>query len=69
MRETWYTDITVKANVGTTRRLEIFGTVNNLFDRAPPDIPGGSFQLDYPTNASLYDVVGRTITAGVRFKL
>ncbi len=69
VRETWYTDITVKANVGTTRRLEIFGTVNNLFDRAPPDIPGGSFQLDYPTNASLYDVVGRTITAGVRFKL
>lgn len=69
VRETWYTDITVKANVGTDRKLEVFGTVNNLFDRAPPDIPGGSFQLDYPTNAGLYDVVGRMITVGARFKL
>ena len=69
VRAAWYTDITVKADVGTGRRLEVFGTVNNLLNKAPPVIPSGSFQLDYPTNAALYDVIGRAITIGARFKL
>lgn len=64
----WYTDLTVKANIGDRRRIEVFGTINNVFNRYPPIIPLGSFQLDYPTNASLYDVAGRTITGGARFR-
>jgi iron complex outermembrane recepter protein len=46
------------------QRVELFGVVNNLFDKDPPnDIPS-SFG---PTNNVLYDVVGRYYRAGVRF--
>lgn len=64
----WYTDATIKFDVGGKHGIQLFGTVNNLFDRAPPAIPYGSFQSGFPTNASIYDVLGRTITAGARFK-
>jgi len=48
---------------GTTR-IELFGVVNNLFDKDPPnDIPS-SFG---PTNNVLYDVVGRYFRVGARF--
>jgi iron complex outermembrane recepter protein len=43
--------------------VELFGVVNNLFDKDPPnDIPS-SFG---PTNNVLYDVVGRSFKVGVR---
>ena len=68
IRAAWYTDVTLKIDVGTDRRMQLFGTVNNLFNEHPPIIPSGAFQYDYPTNASLYDVAGRTITVGARMK-
>ncbi|WP_160738138.1 TonB-dependent receptor domain-containing protein [Altericroceibacterium indicum] len=47
------------------RNLQLFGVINNLFDKDPPvDLPS-SFG---PTNNVLYDVVGRTYKVGVRFK-
>lgn len=46
------------------RRVEIFGVVNNLFDKDPPNNLPSSFG---PTNNVLYDVVGRYYRAGVRF--
>jgi outer membrane receptor for ferrienterochelin and colicin len=47
------------------REVEVFGVVNNLFDKDPPvDIPS-SFG---PTNNVLYDVVGRTYKVGVRVR-
>lgn len=67
--DAWYTDVTVKFDVGKERKLQFFATVNNLFNEYPPIIPSGAFQLVYPTNAALYDVAGRTITVGARFKL
>jgi outer membrane receptor protein involved in Fe transport len=42
--------------------LQLFGVVNNLFDRDPPPFAGNN-----PTNASLYDLIGRTYKLGVRF--
>ncbi|MEH3108210.1 MAG: TonB-dependent receptor [Sphingomonas fennica] len=49
-----------------TRRVELYGAINNLFDRDPPnDIPS-SFG---PTNNVLYDVLGRTFRIGVRFAI
>jgi iron complex outermembrane receptor protein len=46
------------------RKVEIYGAINNLFDRDPPvDIPS-SFG---PTNNVLYDVLGRTYRVGARF--
>jgi outer membrane receptor protein involved in Fe transport len=46
------------------QRVELFGVVNNLFDKDPPnDIPS-SFG---PTNPVLYDVLGRSYRGGIRF--
>jgi iron complex outermembrane recepter protein len=45
------------------QKVEVFGVINNLLDRDPPnDIPS-SFG---PTNNVLYDVVGRSYRMGVR---
>jgi iron complex outermembrane recepter protein len=46
------------------RRVELYGAVNNLFDRDPPRYLPSSFG---PTNNVLYDVIGRTYRMGVRF--
>ncbi len=46
---------------------EVYGTINNLFDSAPP--AAGSFSIDgvVPTNKTLFDVIGRDFSLGVRF--
>lgn len=46
------------------RKMQLFGVVNNLFDRDPPNDLPSSFGV---TNPVLYDVVGRSFKAGVRF--
>ncbi|KRA84516.1 TonB-dependent receptor plug domain-containing protein [Altererythrobacter sp. Root672] len=45
------------------RHVELFGVVNNLFDKDPPNNLPSSFG---PTNNVLYDVVGRSYKFGVR---
>lgn len=50
--------------------LDFFAGMRNAFDRAPPRIPGAeaggaNFELGY--QAGVYDVIGRTFYAGVRF--
>ncbi|HEY8538715.1 MAG TPA: TonB-dependent receptor [Steroidobacteraceae bacterium] len=60
-----YTDLTLRyrfERAGT----EAFLTVNNLFDRDPPLIPGSTPGVNLPTIISVYDTVGRAFTAGVR---
>ncbi len=48
---------------------EAYFTVTNLFDRDPPLIPGGGQPgQPYPTNTLVYDIFGRTYTAGIRFR-
>lgn len=47
------------------QRVEVFGVVNNLFDKDPPNMlpaSGGS------TNPVLYDVLGRSYKVGLRFQ-
>jgi outer membrane receptor protein involved in Fe transport len=46
------------------RRAELFGVVNNLLNRDPPNNIPSSFG---PTNNVLYDVIGRYYRAGARF--
>jgi len=46
----------------------VFFTVNNLFDKQPPIIPGIVPGVNIPTVISLYDTVGRAFTVGVRAK-
>lgn len=46
------------------RKVSLFGAVSNLLDQDPPITGTGGFA----TVRSLYDVVGRTYTLGVRFR-
>jgi iron complex outermembrane receptor protein len=64
----WYTDLSVRYDLHPGgRRVQLFGTINNLFDKQPPLIPGTVPGVNLPTNMSLYDVVGRAFTVGARF--
>lgn len=67
----WYFNATgnVRIDVGETR-MELFLNINNLFNRKPPVVPRASEPgLTYPTSQNYYDVIGRYMTAGVRFRL
>ena len=50
---------------------EIFGNVTNLFDADPPVTPTYSAFLGYSSqyNSSLYDVLGRRYTVGIRVRM
>jgi len=47
----------------TTTSVEVFGSINNLFDRDPPPAPGGN---GYPTNPVYFDTYGAAWKLGVR---
>jgi outer membrane receptor protein involved in Fe transport len=65
----WYTDLSLRYTIPhASGNVEIFGNVNNLFDRSPPLIPGTVPGVNLPTNIAIYDFIGRAFTAGVRFK-
>jgi outer membrane receptor protein involved in Fe transport len=64
-----YTDLSLRYTAqGHGGELEFFTTVNNLFDKDPPIIPGTVPGVNIPTNIAIYDFIGRSYTAGVRFK-
>ncbi len=46
--------------------VEIFGTVDNLFDVDPPVAPGGN---GYPTNPVYFDTAGRAYRMGLRLSI
>jgi hypothetical protein len=48
-------------------KLQTFLSINNLLDRRPPSAPATS--STYYTNPVLFDQIGRTYRAGVRFEL
>jgi len=57
---------------GPGEAMEIFGAVENLFDRDPPIAPGGGISAGataYPTNPVFFDTFGMRWRAGVRLKL
>ncbi len=47
------------------RSMEIFGSVNNVFDKSPAVAPGGN---GYPTNPVYFDTYGRTWKLGARVR-
>lgn len=66
------TAVTYKFGVGEDVNMEAFFNVQNVFDRDPAIVapgPGGDTWERSPINASLYDVMGRTFRAGLRFRM
>jgi iron complex outermembrane receptor protein len=61
-----YVDLTGAYKITDT--IELYGKVDNLFNKAPPIIPNNIVQ---PTisNSQMFDRIGRFYVAGVRFKL
>lgn len=52
------------------QNVEVFGTIENLFDKKPPVAPGSSAinPAAYPTNAIFFDTFGMRWKAGMRLK-
>lgn len=65
----FYTDATVSYKFDVGGSPELFLTATNLFDRKPPLVAAAAAPgLLYPTLFTLYNIAGRTLTAGVRFR-
>lgn len=64
-----YTDLTVerKLRLGGGEQT-LFLTVNNLFDQDPPISGGNPTSFSLPASQA-YDLIGRYISAGIRFKM
>jgi iron complex outermembrane recepter protein len=58
-----YFDFSARYNA--SKALEIFGTVRNAFDKAPPYVPTA---FSYPTSPVFYDMIGRTYRFGFRYR-
>jgi len=61
----WYFNVNAQYDLISdgSRKLQLFGAINNIADRDPPAAPS-SFG---PTNNVLYDIFGRTYRIGLRF--
>jgi outer membrane receptor protein involved in Fe transport len=62
----YYTDMTIKYDM--TDQSQAFLTINNLFDRDPPGYPSTLISGPNFSNRTLYDLIGRTFTVGVRYR-
>jgi len=63
----YYTDLTAAYRIDRAAAgnwVEFFASVRNLFDKDPPPAPAIA---GTPTNFALYDTIGQTFKAGVRF--
>jgi len=65
------TNFTYKLHTESAGDLQFFLTIQNALDKDPPVVPlnGGLLYAGKPTNVTLYDTLGRTFRAGVRFKM
>ncbi len=66
----FYTNITGKYDIDTgAGPVQLYGTINNLFNQQPPLFPNTLPGVGYPTPVNLYDLDGRYFTIGVRFQM
>ena len=68
----WDTSVAYKFMAGETGNAELFLNVRNLTNKDPVVVapgPGGFTYEAAPYNGALYDALGRTFRAGVRFKM
>ena len=65
-----YTDLNAKYDFGEDSGFEGFAVISNLFNVEPPIIASAQNPgLQYPTNKRSYDVVGRYITVGLKYRM
>ncbi|HWK34750.1 TonB-dependent receptor plug domain-containing protein [Sphingomonas sp.] len=65
----WYTDATIGYKLPTSSgNMELYATINNLFDQDPPITPNGSPTAPRAANGGIYDLIGRYYTMGLRVK-
>ncbi len=60
----WYTDLQVR--YGFNEAVEVYGGINNAFDREPPDLALVPETRAFGDDAILYDQLGRYFYAGLR---
>jgi len=60
----------IPVGAGGDRYVELFGSINNIFDTDPPIAPGGGGGggSNYPTNPVYFDTFGSRFRAGVRVR-
>lgn len=63
----WYTDATATYRFGADEQMQVFFTVNNLFNQDPAFAPQVSGTHQYWTNGGTYDVIGRYYNLGFRY--
>jgi outer membrane receptor protein involved in Fe transport len=64
----YYTDVTAHYRVGAEENMEVFLTVNNVFDQEPPRTGRFVIIVAEPISKPLYDSVLRAFTVGVKFE-
>jgi iron complex outermembrane receptor protein len=64
----FYTDTTITYDVFDSGA-SVFFSINNLFDRDPPPTPSFLIAGSNYSNRTLYDMIGRQFTLGVRYKM
>jgi outer membrane receptor protein involved in Fe transport len=65
--EVWYTDMTATYRFGADEQMQVFLSVNNLFNEDPPFAPSTSGTHSFWTNAGLYDLIGRYYNLGFKY--
>lgn len=55
-------------HVSGVKQFQVFGTINNLFDKEPPVVGGSTFGSLSGTDSQWYDVLGRAYRMGVRVR-
>jgi iron complex outermembrane recepter protein len=63
----WYTDL--QARYSFSDRIELYGGINNAFDREPPDLALVPETRAFGDDAILYDQIGRFFYAGLRIDI
>jgi hypothetical protein len=64
----FYTDTTITYDVFDTGA-SVFFSIQNLFDRDPPPTPSFLIAGSNYSNRTLYDMIGRQFTLGLRYKM
>jgi iron complex outermembrane receptor protein len=65
----YYTDTTISYDVMPESGLTLAFSINNLFDRDPPPTPSFLIAGSNYSNRTLYDLIGRQYSIGLKYKM